>query len=42
MASRDLTRVLKERYPAEQATESYLDQLRAIVGVGELARARYP
>ena len=26
MVSRDLARVLKERYPAEQATENYLDQ----------------
>jgi hypothetical protein len=32
MVTRDLTRVLKERYPAELATESYLDQLRTIVG----------
>ena len=32
MVSRDLARVLKERYPAEQATENYLDQLRTVVG----------
>jgi hypothetical protein len=31
MVSRDLARVLKERYPAEQATENYLDQLRTVV-----------
>jgi integrase len=35
---RDLARVLKERYPAEQATENYLDQLRTVVG--NLARKR--
>jgi hypothetical protein len=38
MVSRDLARVLKERYPAEQATENYLDQLRIVVG--NLARKR--
>jgi len=38
MVGRDLTRVLKERYPAEQATESYLDQLRTVVG--DLTRRR--
>src|SRR5215467_7197938 len=38
MVSRDLARVLKERYPAEQATENYLDQLRTVVG--NLARNR--
>jgi hypothetical protein len=38
MVSRDLARVLKERYPAEQATEDYLDQLRTVVG--DLARKR--
>src|SRR5262249_21394270 len=40
MVSRDLARVLKERYPAEQATENYLDQLRTVVG--NLARNRHP
>jgi hypothetical protein len=30
LVSRDLTRVLKDRYPTEPAAESYLDQLRAI------------
>jgi hypothetical protein len=30
MASRDLTKILHERYPNEDATASYLDQLRAI------------
>ena len=34
MVSRDLARVLKERYPAE----NYLDQLRTVVG--NLARKR--
>jgi tetratricopeptide (TPR) repeat protein len=38
MVSRDLARVLKDRYPAEQATENYLDQLRTVVG--DLARRR--
>ena len=38
MVSRDLARVLKECYPAEQATENYLDQLRTVVG--NLARKR--
>lgn len=27
MASRDLTRVLKDRYPGEQAAQAYIDQL---------------
>jgi hypothetical protein len=30
MVSRDLSRVLKDRYPTEPATESYLDHLKAI------------
>ena len=30
MVSRDLTRVLHERYPKEGATTSYLDQLHAL------------
>jgi tetratricopeptide (TPR) repeat protein len=42
MVGRDLTRVLKECYPAEQATEDYLDQLRAVVGVSDLGRIRHP
>jgi hypothetical protein len=40
MVSRDLTRVLKERYPSEQAGESYVDQLRMIVGTSDLAHRR--
>jgi hypothetical protein len=31
MASRDLTRVLKERYPAEPITESYLEHLDTLI-----------
>jgi hypothetical protein len=38
MVSRDLAGVLKDRYPGEQATENYLDQLRTVVG--NLARKR--
>jgi hypothetical protein len=30
MVSRDLTRVLRERYPSERATQTYLRELRAI------------
>ena len=30
MVSRDLTRVLKDRYPAEQAAQSYIDQLTSL------------
>jgi hypothetical protein len=30
MASRDLTRVLRDRYPAERATQAYLQEIRAI------------
>jgi len=30
MVSRDLTRVLNDRYPGEQATATYLDQIRAL------------
>lgn len=37
-ASRDLTRVLTERYPYEPTTAAYLDQLRAIAKTAELAR----
>jgi tetratricopeptide (TPR) repeat protein len=32
MVSRDLTRVLKERYPAEAAAKSYLAQIRSLPG----------
>ncbi len=39
MVSRDLTRVLRERYPKEQATATYLDQLQAAVGVSDLPTA---
>ena len=38
MVSRDLTRVLKERYPADRATKSFLDQLREIGQATDLAR----
>ena len=30
MVSRELTRVLKDRYPAEQAAQSYIDQLTSL------------
>jgi len=30
MASRDLTRVLKDRYPGEQAAQAYIDQLTSL------------
>ncbi|MBO0823058.1 MAG: XRE family transcriptional regulator [Actinobacteria bacterium] len=40
MVSRDLARVLKERYPKEQETKSYLDQLRTVVGVHDLGHGR--
>jgi tetratricopeptide (TPR) repeat protein len=39
MVSRDLTRVLKDRYPKEPATKSYLDELTAISRSPELARS---
>ena len=32
MVSRDLTRVLSERYPAESSTQQYLDHLHALSG----------
>lgn len=35
MASRDLTKVLKDHYPAESATRSYIDQLHALTQGGE-------
>ncbi len=38
MVGRDLTRVLKERYPSESVTKSYLGQLRIMAAVSELAR----
>jgi hypothetical protein len=38
MVSRDLARILKDRYPSEQATESYLDHVRTVVGASNLSR----
>jgi hypothetical protein len=38
MVSRDLARILKDRYPGEQATESYLDNVRTVVGTSNLSR----
>jgi hypothetical protein len=38
MVSRDLARILKDRYPREQATESYLDHVRTVVGASNLSR----
>ena len=38
MVSRDLTRVLKDRYPNEPATKSYLDELSTISRSPELGR----
>jgi hypothetical protein len=38
MVSRDLARILKDRYPGEQATESYLDNVRTVVGASNLSR----
>jgi hypothetical protein len=40
MVSRDLARILKDRYPSEQATESYLDHVRDVVGTSNLSRRR--
>ena len=40
MVSRELTRILKERYPKEQATATYLDQLQTVVGAADLGRRR--
>jgi hypothetical protein len=40
MVSRDLTRVLKDRYPDEPPTAAYLEQLGALSRVGDLARHR--
>lgn len=36
MVSRDLTRVLNERYPAESDTKHYLDRLHALSEASEL------
>jgi tetratricopeptide (TPR) repeat protein len=41
LVSRDLTRVLKERYPREPATAAYLDQLHTVVGAADLNRRRH-
>jgi hypothetical protein len=40
IVSRDLTRVLKERYPAEPSTESYLEQLQLVSQAADLTRQR--
>ena len=40
MVSRDLTRVLKDRYPAEPSTHTYFDQLHTIGQAADLARHR--
>jgi hypothetical protein len=42
MVSRDLTRVLRDRYPDEPATKTYLDQLDTVSAAPELMRHRYP
>jgi len=39
MVSRDLTRVLKDRYPDELVTKSYLDELAVISRPPELGRS---
>jgi hypothetical protein len=39
MVSRDLTRVLKDRYPNEPVTKSYLDELSTISRSADLARS---
>jgi hypothetical protein len=38
MVSRDLARILKDRYPGEQAGKSYLDHVRTVVGASNLSR----
>jgi hypothetical protein len=38
MASRELTRVLKDRYPAEPSTNAYLEQLQAVNHAADLTR----
>jgi hypothetical protein len=40
MVSRDLTRVLKERYPAEPSTSIYLEQLQTVSQAADIARHR--
>jgi hypothetical protein len=40
MVSRDLIRVLKQRYPAEAATKSYLDHLQAVTAAADLSVRR--
>ena len=42
MVSRDLTRVLNERYPQEQATAAYLEELSAVSQMSELRRPSTP
>lgn len=42
MVSRDLTRVLNERYPQEQATAAYLEELSAVSQMSELGRPSTP
>jgi hypothetical protein len=39
MVSRDLTRVLNERYPYEQATAEYLEELTTVSQMAELVRS---
>ena len=39
MVSRDLARILKDRYPGEQATQSYLDHVRTVVGASNFVAA---
>ena len=40
MVSRDLTRVLKERYPKAPSTGAYLEQLRTVSQAADLSRGR--
>jgi hypothetical protein len=40
MVCRDLTGVLKDRYPAEPASSAYLEQLRLVGQAADLARHR--
>src|SRR3984885_11445645 len=39
MVSRDLTRVLKDRYPNEQATADYLEELSGVSRLAESGRS---
>ncbi|HTX84182.1 MAG TPA: tetratricopeptide repeat protein [Streptosporangiaceae bacterium] len=39
MVSRDLTRVLKDRYPSETATKTYLEELSAVGSPLDLSRS---